>query len=483
MSFENLKLDPRLLRAVAACHFKEPTDIQLKAIPVALEGRDLMASAQTGTGKTAAFVLPLLQRLLTTAPAQGRGPRVLVLTPTRELAMQVTDNIRQFSRECHVTSGSVVGGVGYGPQIQLLGRPLDFLVATPGRLMDHMESGRVDFSRLEVMVLDEADRMLDMGFLGAVKTIAKALPAKRQTLLFSATLEGQVLTVAQQLLRDPVRISLATNSDQHASIAQQIHEVDDVEHKHALLTHYLKDDALYQAVIFIATKHGADKLAKKLAAQGHASAALHGNMNQNQRKRAVDRMRRGEFRVLVATDVAARGLDIRGLSHVFNFDLPMVAEDYIHRIGRTGRAGATGTAISFVDSEDRYLLKGIERLTGRSLTRQVIPGLEPKRPPGRSDRPSGAKHRPFRRNDTRPAFRAADSHHRKPGQPSHPRRDRGDSAPGNRSPEADGNRVAAPRQEHRDRPHSPHSPHSPKPAQGRRFGGKPRRAGRDRVSA
>ena len=321
--------------------------------------------------------------------------------------------------------------------------------------------------------------MLDMGFLGAVKTIAKALPAKRQTLLFSATLEGQVLSVAQQLLRDPVRISLAANSDQHASITQQIHEVDDVEHKHALLSHYLKDDALYQAVIFIATKHGADKLAKKLAAQGHASAALHGNMNQNQRKRAVDRMRRGEFRVLVATDVAARGLDIRGLSHVFNFDLPMVAEDYIHRIGRTGRAGATGTAISFVDSEDRYLLKGIERLTGRSLSRQVIPGLEPKRPQGRGgERPSSAKHRPNRRNDSRPGFRAADSHHRKPGhQPSHPRRDRSDSAPSHRSAEADGNRVAAPRQEHRDRPHHP------KPAQGRRFSGKPQRSGRDRASA
>ncbi len=496
MSFENLKLDPRLMRAIAACHFKQPTDIQRQAIPAALEGRDLMASAQTGTGKTAAFVLPALHRLLTTPARKGRGPRVLVLTPTRELAMQVTDNIRQFSRECHITSGSVVGGVGYGPQMQLLGRPLDLLVATPGRLMDHMESGRVDFSRLEILVLDEADRMLDMGFLGAVKTIAQALPKERQTLLFSATLEGEVLTVAKQLLRDPVRISLAANSDQHASISQQIHEVDDVEHKHALLSHYLKDDALYQAVIFIATKHGADKLAKKLAAQGHASAALHGNMNQNQRKRAVDRMRRGEFRVLVATDVAARGLDIRGLSHVFNFDLPMVAEDYIHRIGRTGRAGATGTAISFVDSEDRYLLKGIERLTGRSLSRQVIPGLEPKRPQGRGgERPSGAKHRPHRRHDSRPGFRAADSpngqrrgpramdgafadsHHRKPGhQPSHPRRDRVDSAPGNHRAEADGNRVA-PRQEHRDRPHGP------KPGQGRRFGGKPQRPGRDRASA
>jgi superfamily II DNA/RNA helicase len=379
LSFENLKLDPRLTRAIAACHYKAPTDIQRQAIPVALEGRDLMASAQTGTGKTAAFVLPALQRLLTPSPVGGRGPRVLVLTPTRELAMQVTDNIRQFSRECRVTSGSVVGGMSYGPQMRLLSQPLDLLVATPGRLMDHMEQGRIDFSRVEVFVLDEADRMLDMGFVNAVKTIAKALPASRQTLLFSATLEGRVLDIARQLLKDPARIQLAGNRDQHAAITQQIHEVDDIAHKHALLAHIVNDDALYQAVIFTATKHGADKLAQRLAGQGHASAALHGNMNQGQRKRTIERMRRGEFRLLVATDVAARGLDIKGISHVINFDLPMVAEDYIHRIGRTGRAGATGIAISFVDHEDRGLLRGIERLTGRRLERQVIAGLEPKR--------------------------------------------------------------------------------------------------------
>jgi superfamily II DNA/RNA helicase len=379
LSFENLKLDPRLTRAIAACHFKQPTDIQRQAIPVALEGRDLMASAQTGTGKTAAFVLPALQRLFTPPAVKGRGPRVLVLTPTRELAMQVTDNIRQFSRECRVTSGSVVGGMSYGPQEQLLRQPLDLLVATPGRLMDHMERGRVDWSRLEILVLDEADRMLDMGFVNAVKKIASALPANRQTLLFSATLEGRVLEIARQLLKDPARIQLAVNRDQHAQIAQHVHEVDDVAHKHSLLAHYLADDALYQAVIFAATKRSADKLAKTLTAQGHASAPLHGNMNQNQRKRTIERMRRGEFRLLVATDVAARGLDIKGISHVINFDLPMVAEDYIHRIGRTGRAGATGIAISFVDGEDRRLLKDIERLTGRRLDRKVVPGLEPKR--------------------------------------------------------------------------------------------------------
>jgi superfamily II DNA/RNA helicase len=396
LSFENLKLDPKLLRAIAACHFNEPTDIQRQAIPVALEGRDLMASAQTGTGKTAAFVLPLLQRLLTPSAVNGRGPRVLVLTPTRELAMQVTDNVRQFSRECRVVSGSVVGGVPYGGQMKLLQQPLDILVATPGRLLDHMERGRVDFSRIETLVLDEADRMLDMGFVDAVKDIAKATPAGRQTLLFSATLEGRILEIARQIMKNPERIQLAANSDQHTSITQKVHEVDDITHKHSLLDHILKDDGLYQAVIFTATKRSADKLAKTLADQGHSSAALHGDMNQSQRKRTVDRMRRGDFRLLVATDVAARGLDIRGISHVINFDLPMVAEDYIHRIGRTGRAGASGIAISFVDGEDRRLLAGIERLTGRRLERQVIAGLEPKkRSAGGQERRPSSGQRPF----------------------------------------------------------------------------------------
>lgn len=404
LSFENLNLDPRLTRAIAACHFKEPTAIQRDAIPVALEGRDLMASAQTGTGKTAAFVLPALQRLITSPARKGRGPRVLVLTPTRELAMQVTDNIRQFSRECRVTSGSIVGGMSYGPQMKLLQQPLDLLVATPGRLMDHMEQGRVDFSRLEILVLDEADRMLDMGFIDAVKRIAKALPSERQTLLFSATLEGRVLEIARQLLKNPARIQLAVNSTQHAAITQKMHEVDDVDHKHSLLSHIVQDDALYQAVIFIATKHGADKLAKRLAGQGHASAALHGNMNQNQRKRTIERMRRGEFRLLVATDVAARGLDIKGISHVINFDLPMVAEDYIHRIGRTGRAGATGTAISFVDREDRGLLKGIERLTGRRIERHTVAGLEPRRTSERGEQRTAPAQRAFRQGGPRPGY-------------------------------------------------------------------------------
>jgi len=243
--------------------------------------------------------------------------------------------------------------------------------------MDHMEQGYVDFSRLEVLILDEADRMLDMGFVDAVEAIASVTPADRQTLLFSATLEGRVLDIARELLKNPARVQLAANHERHASIQQCIHQADDAAHKQRLLSHYLDSGTLGQAVIFTATKRGADRLAKALAAKGHASAALHGDMGQGARKRTVDRMRRGEVRLLVATDVAARGLDIRGISHVFNYDLPMVAEDYIHRIGRTGRSGATGTAISLVGPEDRAKLAGIERLTGSKLEREVVPGLEP----------------------------------------------------------------------------------------------------------
>ncbi len=402
MTFDELNLNASLLRAIEACGFAKPTDIQREAIPVVLAGRDLMASAQTGTGKTAAFVLPALQRLQDIPPRPGTGPRVLVLTPTRELAMQVAENIRQLGRFLRIRSGNVVGGMAYPPQIRLLREPLDLLVATPGRLMDHMEAGRVDFSRLEMLVLDEADRMLDMGFVQAVKRIAAATPAQRQTLLFSATLEGRILDIARQLLRDPQTVKLAANHERHAAIAQRVHQADDVAHKHGLLEHYLTDAALEQAVIFTATKRGADRLAKKLRNLGHASAALHGDMSQNARKRTVEQMRRGKFRLLVATDVAARGLDIKGISHVINFDLPMVAEDYIHRIGRTGRGGASGTAVSLVGPDDWGKLGGIERLTGSRLERHVIEGLEPSRPEPRGQRSAGPK----RRGGGRPGNRA-----------------------------------------------------------------------------
>ena len=377
MLFKELNLDTRLLKAVEVSGFSEPTEIQRQAIPVVLAGRDLMASAQTGTGKTAAFVLPVLQKLLSPAAKQGKGPRVLVLTPTRELAMQVNDNIRQFSKFMKFTNGTIVGGMPYPPQMKMLRNPLDLLVATPGRLMDHMEQGRIDFSRLEVLVLDEADRMLDMGFVDAVNKIAAATPGNRQTLLFSATLEGRVLKIAQQLLKNPERIALAANNERNKSIQQHVHHADSVSHKHQLLDHHLGNVDLNQAVIFTATKRAADRLSKSLAAQGHKSAALHGDMSQNKRKRTVDNMRRGKFRLLVATDVAARGLDIRGITHVINFDMPMVAEDYIHRIGRTGRAGDKGNAISLIGPGDWDKLFSIERLTGQKIKREVVEGLEP----------------------------------------------------------------------------------------------------------
>ena len=391
MSFNKLNLHSNLLKTIAACGFDQPTDIQRKAIPVVLSGRDLMASAQTGTGKTAAFVLPALQQLLAPARNKGKGPRVLILTPTRELAIQVNDNIRQFSRFSRFVTGTVVGGMPYPPQIKMLRNPLDLLVATPGRLMDHMEQGRVDFTRLEMLVLDEADRMLDLGFVDAVRTIAKAMPQARQTLLFSATLEGKVMNIAKQILNDPVRIQLAANHVRHASISQHAHRVDDANHKHNLLSYYASNASLNQALIFTATKRSADRLSKKLVANGHNSAALHGDMSQNKRKRTVENMRRGKIRLLVATDVAARGLDINGISHVINFDMPMVAEDYIHRIGRTGRAGARGTAVSLVGPDDRRKLAGIQRLTGGDLNWTVIQGLEPTRTEPRRVRQSTGK--------------------------------------------------------------------------------------------
>ena len=419
MSFKELNLNSKLLQAVEASGFDKPSDIQQQAIPVVLAGRDLLASARTGSGKTAAFVLPALQRLLESTPARGNGPRVLVLTPTRELAMQVSDNIQQLGRFCRFSSGSVVGGMPYPPQIRLLRQPLDLLVATPGRLMDHMEQGRVDFARLEILVLDEADRMLDMGFVNAIMTIVAATPATRQTLLFSATLEGRILATAGQVLKNPARIQLVTNSQQHESICQRVHQADNPAHKHDLLTHYLDSSAVTQAVIFTATKRGADKLAKTLVAKGHPSAALHGDMGQNMRKRTVDRMRNGQVRLLVATDVAARGLDIRGISHVINFDLPMVAEDYIHRIGRTGRGGDTGTAVSFVGPEDRAKLVGIERLVGRKLEREIIPGLEPTLPERRTVNPN-PKGRGKSRRPHNPAAASG-----KPGNRSHAQAGRG----------------------------------------------------------
>lgn len=398
VSFKNLNLDPIILRGVEACGFTEPSEIQRQAIPIALTGQDVMASAQTGTGKTAAFVLPALQRLLQPAASNGHGPRVLILTPTRELAGQITDGIRQLGKFTRLRFGSVVGGEAYPPQQRLLRAPLDILVATPGRLLDHMDRGRVDYSRLELLVLDEADRMLDMGFLEDVERIAASTPASRQTLLFSATLEGNIQRIASKLLRDPQRVQVAGVREQHASITQLVHQADGQRHKSDLLEHILSDSELNQAIIFTATKRGADDLSRALRERGHASAALHGDMSQYHRRRTVEGLRRRRIRVLVATDVAARGLDVRGLSHVVNYDLPNSPEDYVHRIGRTGRGGDTGVAISLVNAEDWPKLVRIERLTGRQLERSVIAGLEPTRPEPQPPR----RRRPGPRRGARP---------------------------------------------------------------------------------
>lgn len=379
MLFSDFALHPKLLKAVADCGFNTPSDIQQQAIPYILDGRDIMASAPTGTGKTAAFVLPALQRLHDSDKPESHGPKVLVLTPTRELAKQVADNIFMFTKYLRMRSCSIVGGAPYPPQIRLLKQNLDFLVATPGRLIDHVEAGRIDFSNLEVLILDEADRMLDMGFLDDVKRIVNLTPSTRQTLLFSATLEGAIRKVAQQVLNKPAEVQIAGNRFKHDSITQKLHQADDFRHKNALLSEVLADQDMNQAIIFTATKRGAEQLAEKLKDDGHRCAALHGDMRQSQRRRTIDQLSANRLKVLVATDVAARGLDIKGISHVVNFDLPMQAEDYIHRIGRTGRAGAIGTAISLVGPQDWGYLSRIEKLIESKLDLSVIAGLEPKK--------------------------------------------------------------------------------------------------------
>ncbi len=376
MSFEQLALHENLLKSVSELGFTEPSDIQKQAIPHILNGEDVMASAPTGTGKTAAFVLPALHILSQTEAAPGHGPRVLVLTPTRELAKQVSDNIYSLTKYLRMRSTTIVGGMPYPPQIKMLRQSLDFLVATPGRLIDHMNSGRIDFSRVQVLILDEADRMLDMGFVDEVTRIAKETPATRQTLLFSATLEGQVEKVARALLKNPTRIQIAGVKIKHDSITQHMLQADDFRHKRKLLDHILSDNSVEQAIIFTSTKKGADNLAEKLKDDGYACAALHGDMRQNMRRRVIEQMQRRRLKVLVATDVAARGLDIKTLSHVINFDMPMQAEDYVHRIGRTGRGGSTGSAYSLIGPQDWQLFYRIQKFVDTRYELTQIPGLE-----------------------------------------------------------------------------------------------------------
>lgn len=382
-SFQDIIADmpSALQKALKKEGFLAATPIQKKVIPVILAERDIMASAETGSGKTLAFVLPIVQWLLNN-PAEldkEMGPRVLILSPTRELATQIADTIKRVIQFTSLRGGTITGGVSYFSQINILRHPFDFLVATPGRLMDHMREGRVNFSRLEFFVLDEADRMLDMGFVNDMKAIAEETPSTRQTLLFSATLEGKIQGIARQFLKNPERVQLASVTDQHALISQHIYLADDLVHKRALLFKILEDATVWQAMVFISTKRGADRLAEELSVREISCEALHGDLKQSQRTRVLEKFKKGKIRVIVATDVAARGIDVKELTHVINIDLPRELDGYIHRIGRTGRNGKSGVAISFIGPEDRSQLARIEHFIGKKLERQVLAGLEPKR--------------------------------------------------------------------------------------------------------
>jgi ATP-dependent RNA helicase RhlE len=379
MSFESLGLAPALLRALAEQGYAEPTPIQAGAIPLALEGHDLLAAAQTGTGKTAAFALPLLQRLMDRPPAGTRRPQALVLTPTRELAAQVNDNLRAYAKHLRVTTTTIFGGVGMGPQVQALRRGVDIVIATPGRLIDHMQQRTVDLSGVEMLVLDEADRMLDMGFLPALKRVLAALPRQRQTLLFSATFAPPIKALAMQFMHEPREVSVTPPNTVANTVSHHVHPVDAAK-KRELLLHVLAQDSRRQTLVFSRTKHGADKLVTYLEQSGMRAAAIHGNKSQNARTRALSDFKSGRVTVLVATDIAARGIDIDQLPTVINFDLPMVAEDYVHRIGRTGRAGAEGLAISLVSHDESGLLRDIRRLLNQDIAITAVAGFEPSAP-------------------------------------------------------------------------------------------------------
>jgi len=444
MSFETLGLNPALLAAVRASGYTEATPVQAQAIPVALAGRDLMVSSNTGSGKTAAFMLPSLHRLAAVdtreqaprpaaptgerAPGArearrpappARKPRVLVLTPTRELAQQVAKATETYGKQLRwLRTATIVGGVPYGKQLQQLRASLDIVIGTPGRVLDHLDNGKLDLSALEVLVLDEADRMLDMGFIDDMRTIAARTPATRQTMLFSATFAGPVARLAEGMLNNPERIEVQSHRERHENIAQRLHYADDARHKNALLEHLLADAALEQAIVFTSTQRDADWLAGRLEEIGHAVAALHGGMPQGKRNRTLGALRRGALRVLVATDVAARGIDVPTISHVINYGLPMNAEDYVHRIGRTGRAGRNGQAVTLVEHREVGMIRRIERFTSQPIPVETVAGLEPQR----SVRPAANKPR-FDRKPGAGAKTGAPRRFSKPtGQPARPQR-------------------------------------------------------------
>jgi superfamily II DNA/RNA helicase len=385
MTFAKLGLQAPLARALADAGYDRPTDVQAAAVPPALAGRDLMVASSTGSGKTAAFLLPALERVLAARGAANQrlravGPRTLVLAPTRELALQVAKAAATYGR--HVSGlrvATVVGGVPYGAQLRALSGPLDILISTPGRLLDHLRAGKARLDGVELLVLDEADRMLDLGFVDDIRTIADHLPATRQTIMLSATFLGHVGRLAQSLLRDPQRVDVASHTDTHAHIEQRLHWADDGAHKDALLDHLLTLREVDQALVFTSTQRDADVLADRLAELGHAVAALHGGMPQGRRNRVLQGLRMQHLRVLVATDVAARGIDVPTISHVINYGLPMKPEDYVHRIGRTGRAGRSGLAVTLAERRDGSMVRRIQQFTTQAIPVATIGGLEPKR--------------------------------------------------------------------------------------------------------
>ncbi|WP_332854140.1 DEAD/DEAH box helicase [Duganella sp. S19_KUP01_CR8] len=383
MSFSSLGLSDAIVRAVTEAGYTSPTPIQQQAIPAVLNGGDLLAGAQTGTGKTAGFTLPILHRLSTdakgaaiTSNTTARPIRALILTPTRELAAQVEESVRIYGKYTKLNSTVIFGGVGINPQIKQLKHGVDILVATPGRLLDHMEQRTVNLSHVEILILDEADRMLDMGFIRDIKKVLAALPPKRQNLLFSATFSDEIKALADGLLNKPAMIEVARRNSAVEVIAQLIHPVDR-DKKHPMLSHLIKSNNWSQVLVFTRTKHGANKLVEQLGGDGIGAMAIHGNKSQSARTKALSEFKDNKLQVLVATDIAARGIDIDQLPHVVNYDLPNIPEDYVHRIGRTGRAGATGEAVSLVCVDEHDMLKDIEKLIKQTLPREVIPGFEP----------------------------------------------------------------------------------------------------------
>ncbi len=431
--FADLGLMPELSRAAGDSGYTQPTPVQVQAIPVILEGCDVLAGAQTGTGKTAGFTLPLLQRLMENPPEPGTYPvRALIVTPTRELAAQIEESVHEYGKYLPLRSTVIFGGVGMGPQLEALKAGVDILVATPGRLLDHANEQTVDLSQVEILVLDEADRMLDMGFIHDVKRILALLPEQRQNLLFSATFSDDIRALADGLLRNPVMVEVARRNAESELVAQRVHPVGQ-ERKRALLAHLVKTGDWKQVLVFTRTKHGANRLAHQLGRSGISATAIHGNKGQGARTKALADFKAGLVRVLVATDIAARGLDIEELPHVVNYDLPHVAEDYVHRIGRTGRAGSTGEAISLVAPEELPLLAEIEKLMKRTVEQTVIPGFEPgsEPPPQHGRGPEQLGQAPRQQGPAEAQPSALPQPPREPRQPQ-------DSTAGERTPKREG---------------------------------------------